>query len=316
MIYYNINMQTIRPMDTMLDIWAKSLNCPICNQQSLNVLREAGVPDLLACSACGSEFHFQEGGTHIRLVRTPDLFGGVFLGKWLTYAEVRQKVQQVLAERQNTMGEEIKRVPPKNITEGNIFAIDRELSTEEIYTKSKNQAAKLYELGNSPQSIKDILRNNKRLTEDDIETIVSDLEDKSSSRSFTTTLLSVSLVIVAFFAVVFLFGTGTVGRWASQISNSFDQQAGIIPVTGAASEAVAAICPNSSREAASLFGGKAELWNEIDGAWFYQSFKKTTIYVPGGMQAAYPSIHADFFIQRYYGPMTIFNVYYLTIRCK
>ncbi len=314
-------MENIRPMETILDIWAKSLSCPICNQTGLMVIREAGVPDILGCGRCKSEFNFAQGGTQVRLVKVPEVFGSAFLGEWLTYSEIRQRVYHLTVEikRAQTGGKIIAKTQSSTTDAKGNVRLQMGDADEVIYAKAKSQVTQLLALGNSLTDIERIIRRNKFLSEEQIETLLYEASKKSSRRSLVSGLTAAALLLITVFAFVFIFSSGILNTFVSEASQAFNDRGGLIPVTGEENlvdGAFVGFCPSTQQQASNVFGGKANGWHMVNSVWIYQDFQVATIYIPAGMMGTYPSASADFFIRKVAGPIQVTNVLLISVTCN
>ena len=305
----------IRPKTSVLDIWARSMSCPICCKTGLQVIREPGVSDFMSCDQCGCEFVFEEDGTRIRFSKTPDRLGNILFGEWMTYTEVHKRLQELVPGLDGPRARvDVVTIPTRRV--GSLTQKIEEDALEELPRGLMDQAMGLYRLGNPIPEIREILRRNPKLNEHEIDAALKKVGRYGTGRKVRS-WLTAGLVVVVFLAVLgFTVSRGVVPNLIANIRGTIDQKTSLlIPVTGGAASSPPAACPTSSAAAAQLFGGKSAYWTYEAPKWYYQDVHPVNIYIPDGMEATYPSLTSKSMIDNLKGPAEIYNVMAVSITC-
>ena len=154
------------------------------------------------------------------------------------------------------------------------------------------------------------------------------------------------LLVLLFFlvaAVVIFVYPGLLNRPASPVSPASSRNAGTLqagtvpadmpglikllklatpvvhryPTLSASEPASLSMCPMTSEQAASLFGGEPGYWRSLSDGWiFMNQLKPSTITVPNGMKAAYLVVGKGISLREVQGPAQMENVYYVSISCQ
>jgi len=199
-------MSNLTPYFTLPDEWADKARCPVCSFSHLVVLHHDEVPDQMACPRCHCLFEIEEKGTRIHFISLPKVLSSLLNGQWVTYAEMKQTVQEV-AERQTAeqkAARELAEQPPEQPPEPSPFT--QEMVTTDIPANSaqtpeekswavvppaapplvfqarapeikdvRTRAKDLYALGSRPDQIKAILSRDPLLDKAEIQTEVDNL---------------------------------------------------------------------------------------------------------------------------------------------
>lgn len=313
-------MGGIKPASIILESWAKNFPCPVCLHQKLDIIHEPGVPDLVSCPDCECEFLIEQGGSHFRLVKIPIQYEDVLWGRWLTFDQIRKKIE---ALQDQSVAEGGKPVISKNIPlqrarqlSADIDNFYKTISDDQVFEKARYQALRLLELGNSKEKIRTILEQNKQLSTSELELLMDEIGTKKSKQSFPSRFFAISAVVVTIAVIAIAVNSVLIPKLLTQgkteITNGVSP---IIPVTGASFES-SPVCPTTPLEASTLFGGKTERWHFKDTIWLYQDILLDDFYIPPGMHGAYPSLSANFFIKRVIGPLNVNNLFAISIGCQ
>ena len=313
-------MNTFEPMTTVLDIWARSMSCPICRNTGLEVIREPGVSDILHCERCDCEFVFEQGATHIRFSQVPEVLGDSLIGEWLTYSEVHKRIHGLI--------QELRQFHP-DLVGADTVPLARRNGSVKLHPKAEpeglapssekliEQAQELFRLGNSISEIKRILARNPRNSSQDIKIAldsVSQVQHGNRLRSWLFVSLASIAVLVVFGVII---ASGVVPTLLSNLKSVVNNTASeLIPVTGSQPAGASnASCPANAAAAASVFGGNSDRWTYEKPNWYYQDIKTVDLYIPDGMEASYPQIGDKFTIDRVKGPVILRNVMTASITC-
>lgn len=323
---YNSIMSDPRPMQSVLDFWAKSLTCPVCDQSDLKVMREAGVPDLLYCPHCESEFEVADGGDVVRMLKYPLAMGMDLYGKWLSLAEIRRRVLVYLHDNNLTPYAFIA------VTGGSRSSADVPVkrksgkagaalpAADEPPQRALDQARQLLHLGNSLEDVRAILEKDPRLNAYQVDAILDQIDEPRKSQTLEKFLLGVLLLLVVVVGLFFLNSMGMLDRGRMFIAGVLSGEVvQIIPPTPVvyryAPQGVAYGCPPTQQGAAALFGGKQEHWNFDGKNWLYTDIKAVRIYVPEGLMARYSYFDPILVLEKVDGPAVIDPVMALSIDC-
>jgi len=320
---YNRVMEKVRPMNSILAFWVKSLNCPVCNQSGLEIIREAGVPDLLHCSHCSTEFEVSETGEQIRLIQYPEMLGVELYGVWMPFGMVREKIKQKIEKDHLNYAKMIAVTGGgKPLTRINLSKED--FSGHEGITeppeRAIQQARKLLELGNSREEVRLILEKDPRLNEAQIERIMEIVEERDRSKSLVRILLLILVILGLVVAGMLIYQTGIFDRAILVVNGLLSgEKVQLIPppptVTQYARQGRLFACPPTQQGAAALFGGKPDHWHFDGKNWMYTDIKGVRIYVPEGLSARYTYMNPILEIKTVEGPAVIDPLMAVSIDC-
>ena len=316
-------MEDIRPMEQILEFWAKSMNCPICTMEGLGVTKEPGVPDLLCCPRCGTEFHFELGGSRIRLVQVPDAFHEHLYCKWMTYGKVRQIVSEINKTliRPLPFTLQNRRGAPIPVTGGKQPSnLVDELRPDEIPQRAFEQARHLYGLGNSVQSIRDVLESDPRLSPAQVDSVIQEILAPVKQTQLERFLMGVLILIVVVIAGFLLVTSGVFATMIGSISGIVSEVgARVLPgepnITYYNPTGYQYFCPQTQNGAAQLFGGRSDRWTFDQKNWNYMDVTAVNLFVPEGLSAGFTGSRVGFAITTVEGPAMVENVLALSIDC-
>jgi hypothetical protein len=227
------------PYFSLPDDWANKAHCPVCSASPLVVMRRVDAPDQMVCPRCHSLFEIEEKGPRIHFSTLPGILTGILTGRWVTYAEVKQAVQVVVARQaaENLAAGALASQPvqlpsgppePSPFTNEMITTVIPAAQGEEQVEKKPEPAAPppvqpppvlqprapetkdvrtrakdLYALGNRIDQIKAILSRDSNLDKAEIQAVVDNLygEDEAK-RSRQRTWLWVSIGIGLFILIL------------------------------------------------------------------------------------------------------------------
>ncbi len=316
-------MEKVRPMQSILAFWARSLNCPVCNQLGLEVIREAGVPDLLHCKVCNTEFEVSESGDFIRLIQYPQALGVDLYGIWMPFGAVRQKIKTIL-EKEGLSLPAMIAVTGANrpLTRTNLSKDDwgEHEGLEEPPERAVQQARKLLELGNSREEVRLILEKDPRLNPVQIERIMEIVEEPARTKSLERFLILILVILGLVVAGLLIYPTGIFDRALLMVNGllSGERIEIISPpptVTQYARQGRPLTCPPTQQGAAALFGGKADHWHFDGKNWIYTDIKGVRVYVPEGLSARYTYMNPILEIKTVEGPAIIDPIMAVSIDC-
>ena len=325
-------MTDIRPVEVILDFWAKSLNCPLCEKEGLSVTRQVGAADLLCCPRCGSQFQFEQGGTRIRLVQLPVELHDQLLGQWLTYEEVRAIAAEDTRKSAQVQPFALQKREPKAIPVTGIQVLEKPAAipvrTPKIEKRkvippkrAVDQAQQLYDLGNTFTTIRGILERDPALTPEQVDQVMHDLQAPYRQKQYERILFSLLIIVSMVVAGLFLTYSGALVTLSSSARGLFTEDGlQLIPLepklTYYYPSGYRYFCPSSQENAAQLFGGKIERWRFGGKAWNYLDVRATHIFVPEGLKASYAAITRGFLRTYVDGPVLVENTFSLTIDCE
>lgn len=316
-------MKPIRPMDTILDIWASSMSCPICSHAGLSVTRAPGIPDLMHCVMCGAEFHFEQGGNRIQLVQYPLVFGPELYSKWMTYQEVRAIVRKVAGSLPLSKSltipvtgrsvEETSSSVPKG---GNRIQ-------EELFDppgRTIELARRLQSLGNSPQAIRKILTQDPQLTPAQVDSALKTIAEPERTRRVESILWVVLILMVVVLGGYILFSSGVLGQGVRFVQAAITGDSlQVIPPTPTVYKYAAvgnrSVCPTDRESAAVLFGGRSDRWSYDKVNWMYLDVRTARLYIPEGMAGTYSVLDNTVRIITVEGPAIIDNILAISMDC-
>ncbi len=318
-----MSMEQVRPMQSVLGFWAKSLNCPVCNQLGLEVLREAGVPDLLHCNVCSTEFEVSETGDFIRLIQYPPALGVELYGVWMPFGTVREKIKTKLENN----GQTISAIIPitgagKPVSRTNLMKDDwrEHEGAVEPPDRAVQQARKLLELGNSREEVRSILEKDPRLNPIQIERIMEIVEEPARTQSLQRFLVLILVLLGLVIVALLIYPTGAFERAFLAVNGLIGgEKVELIPppptVTQYTRQGRAFGCPPTQHGAAALFGGKADHWHFDGKNWIYTDIKGIRVYVPEGLSARYTYMTPILEIKVVEGPAVIDPIMAVSIDC-
>lgn len=186
------------------DSWAEVGRCPICNNPTLMVAHQTGLPDQLACSSCGCEFEVEEDGPNIRLERIGTDYKErlhVADGIWMSVVDIRRQLMHPgqhgksqpepkainnREEKKDLMVSEI----PSPISEDTVPA--GSLNQEEVNRRALGLAA----LGNEPARIRSALASSGS-PEEMISIALEEVKSKKPKRKSPLPLaLAVTIIVI------------------------------------------------------------------------------------------------------------------------
>jgi hypothetical protein len=344
-------METLSPRFNLPETWAARARCPVCSAGILQVVRQPGEPDRMACNNCQSVFQVEQNGGHVRFVKLPPTLEALLADRWVTMGEVKIAVKEVanaatilpssdmdedaiinarlaayagnpvtdaepVIDHQSGASEGKK--PPDSSPSPNI-----PLTEGEVLAK----AQALYRLGNTYDQIEEILRRNPTVTSEQIQAARAALEEESAvkasqrQRSLFIAGGTVLLVILCCLAagllsrsMTGLFGIINVPSPGQPVDSQLKEATPEI-VREDASSAQPGVCPANRLEAAKLFGGDSTGWtgSKISG-WTMLNADSQTVHVPKGMKAVLVS-GANSQTSSVSGPVQVKNVRAIKITC-
>ena len=209
-------------------------------------------------------------------------------------------------------------------------------------------AEKLYQLGNRPAAIRDIVSRSHKLSDEQLERLVAPYEARETqrrsraSRSLIIGLVAVVLVLACVIGGSFVLrsllavpGQITDAVEGTAPANTLPRESLppqlqtlvpsgtdlLLPPTPAVQtlptgEAPAASgCPRTSEDAAALFGGPAQRWTSNNNGWVIIGTDPISVYVPEKMTAGYVVVGASMEMRSIAGPARLENVYMVAINC-
>jgi len=227
------------PYPSLPDEWANKARCPVCNASPLAVVHRAEAADQMACPRCHALFEIEQKGPHIHFTALPGILNGPVGGRWVTYAEVRQIVQDIAAQKSaghpaegapaGTISQKAPAPPEPSPFTGDIVEmiipaakvqepieeppapiIVPPLQSEPVYMERapeivdvRTRTKELYALGNRPDQIKEILSRDPLLDKAEIQAEVDALSGIDGAKKHRQrTILWVSIVIELFIIIV------------------------------------------------------------------------------------------------------------------
>jgi hypothetical protein len=316
-------MDEVRPMQHILDFWAKSMNCPVCQKEGLAVTREPGVPDLLCCPKCGSEFYFEHGGTRIRLVQLPNAFHEQLYGQWVTYEQIRQVVAEVNDKSEKSQPFVMRKhlSAPIPVTGGQVARKKVAEQRKDLPPKRAfEQARRLFTLGNSIETIQEILESDPRLTKEQVEVVINDILAPVKQKRLERLLIGILVVFALGIISFILVSSGAFGFMTASVSGFFPEGGvrllpGEPKLTYYNPTGYHYYCPQSQVSASQLFGGRADRWTFDNKNWNYLDVKAVNLFVPEGLSASYSSLSQGFNVVKVEGPVMLDNILALSIDC-
>ncbi|GIV66161.1 MAG: hypothetical protein KatS3mg047_0554 [Bellilinea sp.] len=310
-------------MQSVLAFWARSLNCPVCDQLGLDVIREAGVPDLLHCNNCTTEFEVSETGDFIRLIQYPQILGVELYGVWMPFGLVSEKIKAKIEKDGLNLPAMIAVTGSgKPMSRTNLITDD--LSSRggslEPPQRAVDQARKLIELGNTPAEVRQILEKDPRLNPIQIDRIMEIIEQPARTRSLERILTLIAVIMGLVVIGLLIYPTGVFERALIAVNGLINgERLELIPppptVTQYARQGRSFGCPPTQQGAAALFGGKADHWHFDGKNWIYTDLKGIRVYVPEGLSARYSYVTPILEIKSVEGPAVIDPIMAVSIDC-
>lgn len=316
-------MEKIRPMQSVLGFWAKSLNCPVCNHLGLEVIREAGVPDLLHCTICSTEFEVSESGDSIRLIQYPQGLGVDLYGIWMPFGTLREKIKAKIENEGLNLPAMIAVTGTGKPVSGTNLKKEDWSSHEALREppeRAVKQARKLLELGNSRGEVRQILEKDPRLNPIQIDRIMEIVEEPVRIKSLERILTLIALIMGLVVVVLLIYPTGVFDRVLLTVNGLISgEKVELIPppptVTQYARQGRSYGCPPTQQGAAALFGGKADHWHFDGKNWIYTDIKGVRVFVPEGLSARYSYVTPILEIKTVEGPALIDPIMAVSIDC-
>lgn len=309
-------------MQSIQAFWAMSLSCPVCNQRELEVIREAGVPDVLHCKVCGTEFELSQRGDLIRLMQYPKDLGIDLYGVWMPYGEVCQKMASTLNGKRPTLPVMIAVTGQHKSMTRTESGKDNQQETkgsEEPPERAVQQAMKLLELGNSREEVRQILEKDPRLTPHQIERIMEIVEEPRRTRLLERFLLLVLVVLGLIVVGLLIYPSGIFNRAFAIVNGLVSGETALLSppptVTQYARQGRSFTCPPTPQGAAALFGGKVNHWHFDGKNWIYTDIQGISVYVPEGLSARYIYFNPVVEIKTIEGPALINPIMAVSIDC-
>lgn len=315
-----INMERQRPMESVLDFWAQSLHCPVCDQGGLGVIREPGVPDLLHCSRCESEFEVSEGGERVRLLKYPLSMGPDLYAKWLPIAVIRRTVLENIQKGSPSQPSFIAVTGESRRPARPSVRANSDNDNDSPPDKALEQARRLLSLGNSLDEVRLILEKDPRLNPSQIERILDRVDQPRKSQALEKLLMGILIGLVLLVGIFFLSSTGLLERGRIFIAGVLSgEDVQLIPPTPVvyryAPQGIAFGCPPTQQGAAAAFGGVEEHWTFDGKNWMYTDIKAVRIFVPEGLTARYTYFNPIMVLEKVSGPVAVDPVMMISIDC-
>lgn len=310
-------------MQSILAFWAKSLNCPVCGLVGLDIIREPGVPDLLHCRQCETEFEVSELGDQIRLLQFPHLLGIELYGVWMPYGKVREKIREKLEKENLNLASLIPVTGGQKVMPQTTIVNKGHRETHELAEppeQAVQQARKLMDLGNSRREIRSILEKDPQLNPRQIDRIMEIIEEPQRSKTLVRLLLMVLVVLVLVVIGLLLYPTGIFNRAILAVGGVISgEEIPLIPPTPSvvqyAKQGRVNTCPPTEQGAAALFGGSADHWRFDGKNWIYTDVRGVRIYVPEGLSARYTYLTPMLEFKTVEGPALIDPIMAVSIDC-
>ena len=208
------------------DEWGPRANCPICRVKGLRVLHIHGTPDLMVCDHCSTNFIVENGGSHIKITNLPPMLQSHanLKDRWMTFNEVNDYINKFIGRNQTSVESAAAIKPTVQISKNSVFKEDEEISDDDILfddvqefqekipQEVKRKVLDLYRLGNSPERIKDILRQTDNLDPHLVDVAINEVEeiDKKKRKRQTRNLWIVGIITL----VCFLSFVGVLIAWS------------------------------------------------------------------------------------------------------
>jgi hypothetical protein len=316
----------LSPLKNIPDAWAEKGQCPACGAKPLKVVHFPDIPDYFSCTKCDMSFEVEANCKAIRVKNFPEKLEFVeekLRFRWVELATLRH----YLDNRQALILERI-----------GVAAPVATLSDDEVW----NRMFSLYRLGNKPKMIQFMLIQAGATQEQAEAGLVklqrwSEQEANRQNRKLGLAGGIATFIILALIAgVVFTYNSinSQLGKKAAnpsvtnqplvplQVLNMLPNgiKPGFLkspPVRVENTGPAKARCPGNSQDAASLFGGQADLWkqgSQPDSWQMMNPGNPVTIRIPQGMYAGFID-NKTFVFSSANGPATIYNVNFIVISC-
>ena len=347
-------MENFNPLDHIPDKWLEKSRCPVCSTAPLLIDHQEWEPDRFFCPGCELCFQVAKNSPSIFVLQDPLDYDTGYVGEWV---EMKTLIENSRSRKHNLKSESPVQSGSPVEAQKNDVDVDHEVTVEEkldpIYEKYPeniiDSAISLYEMGNSRQSIKNILSRNSQLSEGDIDEIIyyvthQKRKKEPGSRKIPRwaigCILVPALCIISYLCMMLYFQLSFANQLAASPNAvditviDFEKLPGfirnVIPedvqntqmpkaiVTKYASTNMPqAACPTSVQGAVSLFGGQAEDWEKGSGqvSWNLQTNYLRTLNLPEGYVAVMPYLDHGLAIQITVGPARIQNAYLVAISC-
>ena len=211
----------------------------MCSASPLAVVHRAEAADQMACPRCHALFEIEQKGPHIHFTALPGILNGPVGGRWVTYAEVKQIVQAIAAQKSaanqvavapaGVQGQKEPAPPEPSPFTGDIVEmiipaarvkepieeppapiIVPPALSEPVYMERapeivdvRTRTKELYALGNRPDQIKEILSRDPLLDKAEIQAEVDALSGIDVAKKHRQRkILWVSIVIELFIILV------------------------------------------------------------------------------------------------------------------
>ncbi len=351
-------MSEIKVRQIIPEAWAERGQCPFCAATGMRLQHPATGADQLQCTACGLAFELEMEGAHLHVCHWPNSLPFLHLmapDAWLTPTSLRTIIQQLtapsatpaspspttppipipLAQAKTSPGTQISggdATPAASPSKNSSLPV---LDTTGIILRIK----KLQALGNTPKEIQTILTQTE-MDPDRIQRIIGITDQmerqerarqaKKLRRSFGILGVVVLILVAAGFILQKMYqseGPAAAGAQlqATQAPNLVVKilnlstpvvHYGGYPPGGSTSSA--ANCPQTSQEAANLFGGFPTDWNsppDSNGWFMIRKGTPAVVFIPNGMKAAYLQLGNRLQLVEVSGPATLSGVYYIALSC-
>ncbi len=296
------------------DAWANG-RCPACGEPALRIVHSSEYADYFSCSSCEISFEIASAGGQIRIKDVPDRYefaDAVLYRRWVDARELSGIIER---ERGTRHKEEV--VEKIAMTDEEVWS--RALGMHRTGNPSWKIEPMLIRKGATPAQAAGALKALKRKIAQD--------QKRQNTRVWTISAVSVVLLLIALAA----WGVSNSRRMAAATPTASDKSIlkniiDIVPkglqpdlpdTSSKRGNVSAAKCPETTTDAAKVFGGDSSLWT-MNGqfmSWQMMSTDKSfNIRVPPDMSAAYIKNQNMQFTQTY-GPVVVYNVNFITIMC-
>lgn len=308
------------------DVWAKNGHCPACGATNLKVIHLPDYADYLSCARCEISFEVETGGRYIRLKYLPDEYESADAALHNRWVEA-SSLSAIISKRQVPVQE--KKTPTQT------------LSAEDAWSR----ALGMYRMGNKPKMIQLTLMQSG-MTQEHADIIFAKLNklveqdaQRQTQKFWTIAGISLALIVMVTGSWLYMSGnlsvllgitTATPALLANQPS-AMDKLLDLVPdnakpalmnlpdtVVNNTSGPGAAACPDTSSNAAKLFGGDSTLWkrdiSQFPSWQMISTGDSFTISVPTGMVAGYVD-NKSLQLLSVHGPATIYNANFVVITC-
>ncbi len=315
-------MSQFQPRPTIPYEWGEKARCPACSAPDMEVQHQAAGPDQLRCTACGLRLELELGGSHLRVMRWPDLQRPDSVpqpGSWMSIEELRSVLKHGM---------------PASPPAASVQSVPAPASPALDDLTARVQ--KLVDLGSSPMEVRASVAGSGLSREQVEQAMRSASQAAGKERRHQERKLWGWLALLALLLPLLIWGGIRLGETLagkqeefiaalrSTLAPGMIQAAGMTtPVVkqlddppGAAS-GTAVPCPATPAQAAGLFGGRAETWSSGPNGWIRvdTSGEDATIYVPYGMVGAYFRVGDQLVLVEVQGPATLSQAPAVAISC-